>query len=94
MSIHSKKQKLYCFVDETGQDTKGELFIVAIVISAEDLFLLKATVERNEQECKKGLRKWFNTNRQRRHKYIQQIINTDLFKGKVCYAHYHARKDY
>lgn len=26
------KQKLYCYVDETGQDTKGKLFLVAIVL--------------------------------------------------------------
>lgn len=25
-------KKLYCYVDETGQDTKGKLFIVVVVI--------------------------------------------------------------
>lgn len=25
-------QKLYCYVDESGQDTKGEIFVVGIVI--------------------------------------------------------------
>ena len=27
------KQKLYCYVDETGQDTKGKLFLVPVVIT-------------------------------------------------------------
>jgi len=30
------KSKLYCYVDETGQDTLGELFIVAVVVSDAD----------------------------------------------------------
>lgn len=28
-----RMEKLYCSVDETGQDTKGELFLVSMVIS-------------------------------------------------------------
>lgn len=36
MDKKSVTQKLYCYVDETGQDTKGKLFIVvAIVIEKE-----------------------------------------------------------
>lgn len=27
-----EKTKLYCYVDETGQDTKGDVFIVSVVI--------------------------------------------------------------
>jgi hypothetical protein len=27
------KQKLYCYVDETGQDTLGQFFIVSVVIT-------------------------------------------------------------
>jgi len=26
-------QKLYCYVDETGQDTKGKLFLVSVIIT-------------------------------------------------------------
>ena len=28
-------KKLYCYVDETGQDTKGDIFIVSVIISAQ-----------------------------------------------------------
>jgi hypothetical protein len=30
------KQKLYCFVDETGQDTKGESFLVSVIVTEEE----------------------------------------------------------
>ncbi len=29
-------QKLYCYVDETGQDTQGALFLVALVIVGQE----------------------------------------------------------
>jgi len=25
-------KKLYCYVDETGQDTKGDIFVVTVVV--------------------------------------------------------------
>jgi hypothetical protein len=30
-------QKLYCYTDETGQDTKGKLFLVSVVITEKEL---------------------------------------------------------
>lgn len=30
------KQKLYCYVDESGQDTKGKLFVVGIVVTGNE----------------------------------------------------------
>ncbi len=30
-----EKSKLYCYVDENGQDTKGRIFIVTVVVIEE-----------------------------------------------------------
>ena len=27
------KQKIYCYVDETGQDTLGQFFIISVVVT-------------------------------------------------------------
>ena len=43
------KQKLYCYVDETGQDTKGAMFLVVVVITAEDPDALRTALERIER---------------------------------------------
>jgi hypothetical protein len=40
-----EKPKFYCYVDETGQDTFGELFIVSVVVSAADRDSLVSTLE-------------------------------------------------
>ena len=29
-------QKLYCYVDETGQNTEGDLFVVSIVLTEKE----------------------------------------------------------
>lgn len=41
--------KLYCYVDETGQDTMGQLFIVVAVIVASERDKLDRYLEEAEQ---------------------------------------------
>lgn len=48
------KQKLYCYVDETGQDTQGELFIVSVVVTKKDREEITQSLEKFEQETGKG----------------------------------------
>jgi hypothetical protein len=85
--------KLFCYVDESGQDTKGQFFIVAVVID-EQPDNLRVVIERIEQTSRKGLRKWFHTNRERRLAYIRQIIESDLLRDTISYAHYTDTKAY
>lgn len=53
--------KLYCYVDETGQDTGGELFLVAVVLKEiTALELLEKKLEKIELRTgKKQLKKLF-----------------------------------
>ncbi|MBI3559004.1 hypothetical protein HY085_01280 [Candidatus Gottesmanbacteria bacterium] len=42
MAENTLRQKFYCFVDESGQDTKDKIFLVAIVVKEQgDLEILK-----------------------------------------------------
>ena len=59
------KTKLYCFVDESGQDTKGELFLVAVILhDTNDLLLLEDKLELIEKNTGKNKLKW-----KKEHKY-------------------------
>ena len=49
-----KTKKLYCYVDETGQDTKGRFFLVAIVITGEEREELIKELEKIEATAKKA----------------------------------------
>ena len=67
-------QKLYCFVDETGQDTKGDFFLVAVVLKeAEDLQLLQDKLEEIEETSKKNL-KWSRSSFKVREIYLKQLM--------------------
>jgi len=65
------KLKLYCYADETGPDTKGKMFLVAVVITTSEL---RETIERNLEDIEgksgKGILKWRLTSIPKKKSYI------------------------
>jgi len=68
-------QKFFCYVDETGQDTRGELFIVAVVITGQERDQLRQACEDIVRSSRKGRRKWVRTTYSRRLAYLRQKAN-------------------
>ena len=91
---NSKKQKLYCYVDETGQDTRGDLFLVCVVITDQAVEQLKKSLEEAENKSGKGSRKWFNTNDRIRRAYVEALINISELQGQVTYSIYRNTQEY
>jgi hypothetical protein len=87
-------QKLFCYVDETGQDTRGELFIVAVVATGQERDQLRRTCEAIERDSRKGRRKWVKTTYSRRLAYIQKVLEKPIFRGKLNFAVYRDTQDY
>lgn len=87
-------QKLYCYVDESGQDTQGRLFLVSVVILDKEKEELKKILENTERSSKKGIRKWSHSNKQRRREYIIKVFESNLFKNKIFYSDYRNSKAY
>jgi hypothetical protein len=77
-----KKHKLYCYVDETGQDTLGKLFVVAVVITDERHRELELILEQIEASSGKYQRKWLKTRDKERKDYIKALA-TQNFQGTV-----------
>jgi hypothetical protein len=75
-------QKFFCYVDETGQDTRGELFIVAVVIADQERDQLRQACEDIERGSRKGQRKWIKTKYSRRRAYIRQVLERPIFEEK------------
>src|SRR5260221_644380 len=79
-------QKLYCYVDETGQDTEGAFFLVSVVITQperdKDINLLKAI----EQQTGKGRVKWARAKDVQRIAYITAVLQEQSFKGHLYFA--------
>lgn len=86
--------KLYCYVDETGQDTQGNLFIVVALVVEEERIELEKFLEQVEQKSGKGKRKWINTRLKEKEKYLAYALTPDKFKEKIFYCIQHNTKAY
>ena len=86
--------KLFCYVDESGQDTHGRLFLVAVVVTGEERDHLRGLCETLEVRSGKGSRKWSKTSAGRRIAYAQGVVDQRLFAGKLHYAVFEGTTDY
>ena len=87
-------QKLFCYVDETGQDTRGKLFIVSVVVTADERDGLRRLCEIIERETGKNRVKWSDAAHVRRLAYIQRILAQPTLRGRLHFALYYDSRDY
>ncbi len=80
------KQKLYCYVDESGQDTNGLLFIVSVIVAKENRIKLRATLEDIEKTSKKGKTKWVNTRKEFKIAYFERVLACKEFLHTIFYS--------
>jgi Protein of unknown function (DUF3800) len=92
--ISRMSQKLYCYVDESGQDTRGALFVVAAVIAAEDRERVRDLLRLIEYESGKAKRKWTKATRRQRHAYMERVMQSSLLQGRLFYARFSQTTDY
>lgn len=92
--MQNVKQKLYCYVDENGQDTKGNVFIVSVVVTGKERDELLTLCEKIEEESSKHKDKWGRAKYARRIDYIGRVLSNKLFKGKLRYSIYHEQPSY
>src|SRR5690242_16378840 len=86
--------KLYCYIDETGIDTEGKLFMVAVVITAENRDDAIALLEQIEKQSGKYRRKWTNTGSLQQEEFMRLVLSNPLFEGALSYAVFYDSKDY
>ena len=87
-------QKIYCYVDENGQDTKGKIFIVTIALFAQERDLLLNLCEEIERSSGKNIYKWHNTKYRLKVAYIKNILSKKQFAGVLHYSVFSNTKDY
>lgn len=88
-------EKLYCYVDETGQDTLGRFFIVVAVVLGDERLTLEKFLEECERKSHKGTRKWTNTPDKAKIAYITQATSdTDLLTNPVYIERFGKGLDY
>ena len=82
------KQKLYCYVDETGQDTASNVFIVVAVLSDRDQENLRAALIAIEQQAGVGRSKWHDAKPARRLRYIELALERKVGQEEVFFGSY------
>ena len=80
-----KKNKIYCYVDESGQDTNGELFIVVAAIFQKDREKFETKLRQIENISVKK-RKWSKSNQKRNILYIKKIARDKEFIETIFYS--------
>jgi len=81
-------QKLYAFVDESGQDTLGAFFVVATVLTAENHERVRQALERLERASGKGRRKWMKATPRQRLAYLTAVLQLPALHGRMFAAHF------
>ena len=83
---HKRKQKLYCYVDETGQDTAGKLFIVSVVVAQKDREEIDKILEKIEKETGKGKTKWTRSKKEFKIAYLERVLTNKAFRRKIFHS--------
>jgi hypothetical protein len=97
----SAMRKLYCYVDESGQDTfaqpnRRHIFVVGVVIANQNRDALSRACERYEQISGKGKFKWNSAERTRRLHYMHLILHDKRFRQVLRFSSFHhiTKKDF
>jgi hypothetical protein len=90
----STPSKLYCYVDETGQDTLGEFFIVSVIVAGSNRDQLVAMLEDIERVSGKGKVKWIASSHRARSAYIKAVLSSPMFKNTLYFSKFRGTKSY
>ncbi len=81
-------QKLYCYVDETGQDTKSEIFVVVAVVNDQNQEMLRQQLIEVEGLAKTHQLKWHKLRNDRRLDYLNLILGRKIASRDVYIGRY------
>ena len=90
----TKKKKLYAYVDESGQDTKGVLFVVSVLVVEEHRETLLAELEAIETRTGKKNVKWHKARNLFRQAYIEEISHLPHLRYSVFFERFEDSKEY
>jgi hypothetical protein len=81
-------QKLFCYVDETGQDARATSFLIVAVVSDQDQTILREQLTRVERAARTGQRKWHKSRPDRRLRYLEAVLAQQLGHREVFFGSY------
>lgn len=86
--------KYYEYVDESGQDTAGRLFVVSVVILSARRYEIEKALEAIEIESGKFKKKWTDAKHKEREVYFRSVRKLEGLKEAVYFDMLKRSKDY
>jgi hypothetical protein len=83
-----KKEKIYCYVDETGQDAGSDIFVVVAVIVADNLNAVREQLIEIEKIGKIGSTKWHKLRHKDRIQFLSAILDIKNVEFKIYFGQY------
>jgi Protein of unknown function (DUF3800) len=80
------RKKLYCYVDETGQDPSARYFIVVAIVSEEDQDALRKALTAIEWGTGTGHKKWHKLRSEPRLRYLERVLREKIAAGRVFFG--------
>ena len=87
-------QKLYAYVDESGQETAGRLFVVSVLLLAEEREALLPRLEVIEVRSGKHNTKWQKTRHTYRQAYMEALLALSGFHQTLFFDILRHSRDY
>ncbi len=84
--------KLYCYTDETGQDTEGKLYAVTSIIVDGRRDEMLNFLEAVEEHSNKGSRKWNHS--KETFDFLQKALTKNRFKNSIFFKVFNNTKEY
>jgi len=91
---NKKRRKIYAYIDESGQDTKGLIFIVSILVIEEERETILKELEFIEKKSKKKNIKWNKANHNFREKYLEEMLKMNKLRGRIFFDTFSDSKKY
>jgi hypothetical protein len=92
--MSSQEGRIYAYVDESGQDTRGALFVVAVVVVAETRDALRQQLQEIEHASHKQAKKWAKSRPRQREAYIRLLIRNAALAGRIYYSEFRDSRAY
>lgn len=77
------KQNLYAYVDESGQDTQGAMFLVSVVVTGEEQETIRHRLQAIERGSGKLGKKWTKARLTERVPYIEALLQSSALFGPI-----------
>jgi hypothetical protein len=81
-------RKIYCYVDESGQDARSDFFVVVSIVSHDDQQVLRGKLLKLERESGLGQKKWRGSRSPERESFLLEVAEKNIAAESIYYGYY------